>query len=105
MLHYLDDFFTAGPANSNDYMNNLTAMLSLCNKINAPVKSSKVEGPSTALTFLGILLDTTTMKVSITQDQKQASAYWEIFEVGNFRGAKFLRFGHLEANKFSRMAI
>ena len=72
LLHYLDDFFTAGPANSNDCMNNLTAMLSLCNKINAPVKSSKVEGPSTTLTFLGILLDTTTMEASITQDRKQA---------------------------------
>ena len=47
-------------------------MLFLCNKINAPVKSSKVEGPSTTLTFLGILLDTTTMEASITQDRKQA---------------------------------
>ena len=72
LLHYLYDFCTAGPANSNDCMNNLTAMLSLCNKINAPVKSSKVEGLSTILTFLGILLDTTTMEASITQDQKQA---------------------------------
>ena len=72
LLHYLDDFFTAGPANSNECMNNLTAMLSLCDKINAPVKSSKVEGPSTTLTFLGILLDTITMEASITQDGKEA---------------------------------
>ena len=70
LLHNLDDFFTTGPANSNDCMNNLTAMLFLYNKINAPVKSSKVEGPSTTLTFLGILLDTTTMEASITQDRK-----------------------------------
>ena len=66
MLHYLDDFFTARP--SNDCMNNLTAMVSFCNKINVPVKSSKVEGPS----FLGILLNTTTMEASITQERKQA---------------------------------
>ena len=38
----------------------------------SPVKSSKVKGPSTTLTFLGILLDTTTMEASITQDCKQA---------------------------------
>ena len=71
MLHYLDDFFTARAANADDCMNNLTAMLSLCKKINAPVKSSKVEGPSTSLTFLGILLNTTTMEASITQERKQ----------------------------------
>ena len=69
LLHYLDDFFTAGAANTDDCMNNLTAMLSLCKKINAPVKSSKVEGHSTSLTFL---LDTTTMEASITQERKQA---------------------------------
>jgi len=72
LLHYLDDFFTAGSANTDNCMNNLTAMLSLCKRINAPVKSSKVEGPSTSLTFLGILLDTTTMEASITQERKQA---------------------------------
>jgi len=72
LLHYLDDFFTAGHANTDDCKNNLTAMLSLCNKINAPVKSSKVEGPFTSLTFLGILLNTTTMEASITQQRKQA---------------------------------
>ena len=68
LLHYLDDFFTAGPANSNNCMNNLTAMLSLYNKINAPVKSSK---PIYNIKILGILLDTTTMEANIMQDRKQ----------------------------------
>ena len=47
-------------------------MLSLCERINAPIKPSKVEGPSTSLTFLGIHLNTTTMEASITSDRKQA---------------------------------
>ena len=68
LLHYLDDFFTSGRANTDDCKNNLIAMLSLCNKINMP---SKVEGPSTSLTFLAILLNTTTMEASITQERKQ----------------------------------
>ena len=72
LLHYLDDFFTAGPADTNVCHNNLTAMLSLCERINAPIKPSKVEGPSTSLTFLGIHLNTTTMEASITSDRKQA---------------------------------
>ena len=37
-----------------------------------PIKPSKVEGPSTLLTFLGIHLNTVTMEASITVDRKQA---------------------------------
>ena len=36
LLHYLDDFFTAGPANSD-----------ACEKLNVPIKPSKVEGTTT----------------------------------------------------------
>jgi len=70
-LLLLDDFFTAGHANTDDCKNNLTVMLTLCNKINAPVKSSKVEGPSTSLTFLGIHLNTSIVEACITQERKQ----------------------------------
>ena len=72
LLHYLDDFLTAGPANSAICSQNLNAMLSLCEKINSPVKSSKIEGPSTSLTFLGIHLDTVTMEASITAERKES---------------------------------
>ena len=46
-------------------------MLSVCQKINAPVKLTKVEGPSTSITFLGIVINTTTMTVSISSERKQ----------------------------------
>ena len=72
LLHYLDDFFTAGPANSSQCSENLQSMFTLCNNINAPIKSSKVEGPSTSLTFLGILLNSKTMEASISDERKQA---------------------------------
>ena len=71
LLHYLDDFFTAGAPASQECSNNLSAMLSLCQRINAPVKPSKVEGPTTRLTFLGILIDTSTMTASITDERKR----------------------------------
>jgi len=64
LLHYLDDFFTAGPAASQECAHNLDSMLSLCNSINAPVKLSKVEGPTTSIIFLGIHLDSIKMEVS-----------------------------------------
>ena len=72
LLHYLDDFLTAGPANSIICSQNLNAMLTLCEKINSPVKSSKIEGPSTSLTFLGIHLDTVIMEASITSERKES---------------------------------
>ena len=39
VLHYLDDFFTAGSPGSTEYSDNLQAMLSLCKRINAPFKT------------------------------------------------------------------
>ena len=46
LLHYLDDFFTAGLANSDECEQNLNVMLTLCRKLNVPIKPSKVEGPA-----------------------------------------------------------
>jgi len=70
LLHYLDDFFTAGTAASQECAHNLDSMLSLCNNINAPIKLSKVEGPTTSIIFLGIHLDSIKMEASISDDRK-----------------------------------
>ena len=72
LLHYLDDFFTAGPANSSQCSENLQSMFTLCSNINAPIKLSKVEGPTTSLTFLGIHLNSNTMEANISDERKQA---------------------------------
>ena len=45
-------------------------MLSLCRYLNAPVKTSKVEGPTTNLTFLGIVINMNTMQASISMERK-----------------------------------
>ena len=70
LLHYLDDFLTAGPADSNTCNHNLTAMKSLCQAIEAPIKDEKVEVPTTRLTLLGIVLDTVSMEASISVERK-----------------------------------
>ena len=70
VLHYLDDFFTAGSPGSTECADNLQSMLSLCTTINAPVKSSKIEGPSTRITFLGIVIDTDEMTAGISLERK-----------------------------------
>ena len=47
-MSFVDDFFTAGAPASQEYSNNLSTMLSLCQKLNAPVnKPLKIEGPTT----------------------------------------------------------
>ena len=46
-------------------------MLSLCEHINVPVKSSKIKGPSTCLSFLGIIIDTSNMQAGISEERKQ----------------------------------
>ena len=45
-------------------------MLSLCDRIGAPVKTEKVERPTACLTFLGIVLNTDSMEASISSECK-----------------------------------
>ena len=52
-LHYLDDFFFAGPPDTSQCRGQLSVALSLCEGLCLPVAPSKTEGPSTRLTFLG----------------------------------------------------
>jgi len=61
LLHYLDDFFTADPANSPQCSENL--LFTLCRNINAP---------TTSLIFLGIHLNSETMEASISDERKRA---------------------------------
>ena len=70
ILHYLDNFLTAGPPHSLICQQNLESMLTLCQRINAPVKDEKVVPPTTKLTFLGIVIDTEKMTASISDECK-----------------------------------
>jgi len=45
-------------------------MLSLCTTINAPVKSSEIQEPSTRITFLGIVIDTDKTRAGISLQRK-----------------------------------
>ena len=51
ILHYLDDFLTAGSPHSLICQQNLESMLTLCQRINAPVKDEKVVPPLPSLHF------------------------------------------------------
>ena len=58
LLHYLDDYITAGPPESPDCARNLAVASSVCLTLGLPLHPDKTVGPSTCLTVLGIELNT-----------------------------------------------
>ena len=63
--HYIDDFVTAGPPNSEECQNNVRIMKEVCSETGLPVEPEKDEGPATRIGVLGIELDTEAMVVSL----------------------------------------
>lgn len=56
LLHYLDNFITAGSAQSPQCKLNLTTGLEVCQQLGLPLHPGKCVGPCTALVVLGIKL-------------------------------------------------
>ena len=56
-LHYLDDFLLLGTPNTGQGSAVLHTALSTFDQLGVPVASHKTEGPATAITFLGVILD------------------------------------------------
>ena len=57
LLHYLDDFITAGPPQSPRCAANLNTAITVCKRLGLPLHPGKCAGPATSLTVLGIELD------------------------------------------------
>ena len=57
LMHYLDDFATAGPADSLRCSQNLQTFLAVSRSLGLPLHPHKCIGPSTHLVVLGIELD------------------------------------------------
>ena len=71
LLHYLDDYFTAGPASSARCAINLASIQNTCHRLGVPLAPEKVVGPTTSICFLGLQIDSLTMEVSLPQDKYQ----------------------------------
>ena len=69
VVHYLDDFLTMGPPMSEKCGNNLHIFKRLCEELGVPLAHEKVEGPSTTITFLRIILDTVQMEIRLPTDK------------------------------------
>jgi len=65
IIHYLDDFLTLAPPGSMTCQHNLDIIKSVCYYLGIPLAIEPLEGPSTSLTFLGIILDTERMEARL----------------------------------------
>ena len=60
-----------GPPDTSVCLQNLQVVQGVCQHLGVPLAEEKVEGPSTSLTFLGILLDTAKMEACLPDDKLQ----------------------------------
>ena len=68
-IHYLDDYLLLGSPDTLECAEALQLTLSICNQLGVPVSKSKIEGPATTLTFLGIVLDTIKREIRLPEDK------------------------------------
>ena len=68
-MHYLDDNFTVGPASSPVCDNNVKTIVRIASQLGIPLAPNKLEGPTTCLVFLGILINTISMETSLPDDK------------------------------------
>ena len=71
IYHYLDDFAVLGPPRSEACCHNLSKLKMVCGELGIPLAPEKEEGPSTSLTFLGIVIDTTLGELRLPEDKLQ----------------------------------
>ena len=57
LLHYLDNYFMAGPPGSGNCQCNINKMVEVCRELGFAVNPSKVTAPSPITCFLGIEID------------------------------------------------
>ena len=57
MWHYLDHFITCGLAGSEECLLNLSVLTYVCKHLGVPLAEEKMDGPTTSIVFLGILID------------------------------------------------
>ena len=69
LLHYLDDFITAGPVNSPSCTQRLNTAISVVSNLGLPLHPQKCIGPATSLVVLGIELDTVVETVRLPTDK------------------------------------
>lgn len=89
VFHYLDDFITLGPPQSERCQCNLQTLIQTCKKVGVPLEEDKCEGPTPVLTFLGMELDSIRREIRLPRDKlerlRKLLAEWEGRKAGKKR--------------------
>ena len=84
LLHYLDDYFMAGPADTSDCQCNIGKMVQVCGDLGFAVNPAKVTPPASVTNFLGIDIDSVQGVACINPECPQVISQ----ELSGFRQAK-----------------
>ena len=84
LLHYLDDYFTAGPADTSNCQHNIGKMVGVCRDLGFAVNPTKVTSPASVTNFLGIDINSMQGVARIDPEHLQAISQ----ELSGFRWAK-----------------
>lgn len=88
VMHYLDDYLTLAQSLS-DCASNLHTIKAVFAHLGVPLAEEKVEGPSTTISFLGIILDSVQLEARLPPDKltriKQDLHSWSTKEVASKR--------------------
>ena len=81
LYHYLDDFVVLGAPGSEECAEHLQILQRVCYNLGVPLVPEKQEGPSTCITFLGIIIDTHRQELRLPKEKLErilvTLAEWE----------------------------
>ena len=69
ILHYLDDYIIIAPPNSTLCQSYLAILDRECASLQVPIAAHKRDGPTTVITFLGIVIDTVKGELHLPTDK------------------------------------
>ena len=67
ITHYLNDFVILGIPGSGHCCRDLSIFIELCESLVVPLAEEKIEGPSTKFEVLGIIINTESIQLSMTE--------------------------------------
>ena len=82
LLHYLDNYFMAGPADTSDCQHNIGKMVRVCRDLGFAVNPSKVTPPASVTNFLGMDIDSVQGVARIDPEHLQAISQECLASVG-----------------------
>ena len=69
LIHYLDDYLMVGAPDLHSCGEHLQCFLTVCMHLGFPVAMDKVDGPATALSFLGLELDSVLQQIRLPPEK------------------------------------